>query len=913
MSEKNAFATVRRGFVGKIWTAGRGRLTFCRGVGALVGAMILALGMTGCKPAVVTVTPPSVSIEVGETANLQASSTAAEDTSFTWTSANEAVATVDQTGTVTGVTEGGTTVTAQGVSSGSKGEASVTVNRPAGVLSELEITVDPAVVPANEALPPIEPGGEPRPLAAIVDERGNQAEFVENELILVSDDINAVNDLVGRWSGELLLTVDPAESGLDMPQMHLIRIDTSLGDPAQLEADILALDPDARGANRVSTDAGLRLISASAEETVAGLTVGVNWVGRTTSLASGSTQEASTGPSGFSSGAPGYTNNAFLWNHLDSFGVQDIGVTDAWRLLSKAGKLNNKVKVAILDMGFSVEGNLDVPPGWQAYSNVPLVNPIGTENLLSCSGGSDCPYHGTQVMSAAMAVPDNGFGGAGPGGPVAQPVIIFTLYDFFSGIQALNAAAIMGARVANMSYSAPVPNYLFFTVIPFEIATFAASQFMVLLAAAGNDGRNVDAEDCFFVCWEETWHTPCENAGVMCVGGLAKNSKNRASGSNYGAEQVDIFAPYTVIVGPDPSTGPGAHEKSGTSFSAPYVAGVAALLFAANPSLSPSQVSNILINTAHTSEDVRVKRYVNAYAAVAEVLPPVIKIEIPQPGSSGHGGFPVTFEAFVFDDGRGTPTVQWTSSINGVLGTGINITYDNLSNGTHTITARATFPDSSSVQDSVTFSMINDPPSVNITSPANGATFLQGQPVLLAATSTDINNLPDGHLSDAQLSWYVDGVFIGNNHTRTIPAGTLSVGPHTIRLDGTDGELSDTESVSITTNPNPPDLPPDQVNITNPVQGTTLLLIPDGSVWYSAVTLEGNAHDPEDGDLTGTALSWTVSRNGGPAVAFGTGASLAVRLDPFGETTQDITLTATDSAGNRTSTTIRVFQPIVIL
>jgi hypothetical protein len=209
--------------------------------------------------------------------------------------------------------------------------------------------------------------------------------------------------------------------------------------------------------------------------------------------------------------------------------------------------------------------------------------------------------------------------------------------------------------------------------------------------------------------------------------------------------------------------------------------------------------------------------------------------------------------------------------------------------------------------------MINDPPSVNITSPASGATFLQGQPVFLAATSTDINNLPDGHLSDAQMSWYLDGAFIGNNHTRTIPAGTLTLGSHSIRVDGTDGALGDTHIIFITVNPNPPDLPPDQVNITNPVQGTTLLLIPDNPVWYSEVTLEGNAHDPEDGDLTGAALSWTVSRNGEPAVAFGTGASLTVRLYPFGETTQDITLTATDSAGNTTSTTIRVFQPIVIL
>jgi serine protease len=878
-----------------------------------VAGVIAALTVTGCPPTVVTVTPASITLEVGETESLQAASSSSRDTTFTWTVENEDIAMVSGSGVVTGFSEGGTTVTARGVSSGAEGSATVTVTRPAGALSELEITLDTAIVPTNVSVPPIVEGGAPRVLAAVLDERGNKAEFVENELILASDDFDAVQAFVTRWNGELLHTVDPADAEFEMPQMHLIRIDTSLADTAQLEADILALDPDARGASTVSSDAGLRLIAAGAAEAAGGMMVGMNWVGQSTSLSSGSTQEAATGPSGFSSGAPGYTNNAFLWNHLDSGSAQDIGVTKAWQLMAKAGKLSNKVKVAVLDMGFSVEGNLDLAPGWQAISNVPFVDATGTENLLSCTGGASCPYHGTQVVSAAMAVPDNQFGGAGPGGPVAIPIMVFTSYDFYSGIQALYFARLLGARVANMSYSVPVPYYLAFSVLPFEAATFAASKLMVLTAAAGNDGRNVDAEDCFIVCWEEAWHTPCENAGVLCVGGLAKNGRSRAGSSNYGPDQVDIFAPYSVIVGPDPSTGHGAHQKNGTSFSAPYVAGVAALVFATDPSLSATTVADILINTAHENEFVDVKRHINAYEAVASVMPAFIAIEGPET-IEAREGFSVSLEAFVFNARRGTPTVQWTSSRDGVLGTGVFITREGLSRGAHTITARATFPDSSTVQDTVTVTVVNDPPEVQITSPADGAEFLQGQPVLLAATSFDINMPPANRLADDQVAWYVGDVFVGNNHSRTIPAGTLSLGPHTIRVEGTDGTLTDTDTVSITINPNPPDLPPDEVNITSPMQGETLLMVfnpTDG--WHSEVTLEGNAHDPEDGDLTGEALAWSVSRNGGPPMPLGTGQSLTVKLFPEGESTQDITLAATDSAGNTSSVTIRVFQPIIIL
>ena len=883
--------------------------------------LILAAAIVGCPDpapdAEITITPSTVTVEVGATGTFEASSTSDEDTSFTWSSENEAIATVDQNGVVTGVAEGGTTITARGSSSGSEDTAVVVVTRPAGVLGPLDIMLDPTILPGHDPLPPLEAGGDPRPVAAVEDERGNKATFIENELIVVTDDLDAVMDFAERWNGEILLSIDPTQSGADMPAMHLIRIDTSLGDPSQLEADILAIDPDARGANRVSSEAGLNLIAAGASEVMGGMMVGVNWVGETQSLESRSTTEAATGPSGFSSGAPGYSNNAFFWNHLDGISEQDIGVTDAWELLAKAGRLSNRVRVAVLDMGFSVAGNLDISPDFLAISNVPFVDAIGTENLLSCSGGADCPYHGTAVASAAMAIPDNAFGGAGPGGPVAQPVLVFTSYDFFTSIQALNDAAFLGARVANMSYSAPVPYYLAWSVLPFEVATFALSQFMVITASAGNDGRNVDAEDCFFVCWEEAWHTPCENAGVICVGGLEKNSTDPAADSNFGPDQVDIFAPFRVIVGPDPSTGPGAHQISGTSFSAPYVAGVAALVFAADPSLSPGEVMDIIVDTAHQSNDDRVGQWINAYAAVSSVMPPVIAIEGPT-AFEAHLGLSVGFEAFIFDAGRGAPTITWTSSIDGQIGTGININVDDgLSVGTHTVTAVAVFPGGPTAQDTVTVSVIDTPPTIEITSPTGGAMFFQGQSIQLAAISEDINFPPTNQLSEAQVSWFVDDVLLGTGPTRVIPAGTLSVGPHTIRVDGTDGTNTATDSVSITVNPNPPDLPPDVVTITSPTQGETLeydIFIPNENMFISIVSLEGSAHDPEDGDLTGAALVWSVSRNGEPAVVVGSGSPLEVQLEPFGgETTQDITLTATDSAGNSSSATIRVFQPLIIL
>ena len=141
-------------------------------------------------------------------------------------------------------------------------------------------------------------------------------------------------------------------------------------------------------------------------------------------------------------------------------------------------------------------------------------------------------------------------------------------------------------------------------MLPFEIATIALrASGMLLFAAAGNDDKNVDAEAKdpvfgFGLGFESTWHTPCENAGVICVGGVAPNSLSRDGDSNFGAEQVDLFAPYTLWLGPDPDAPANVvRRKSGTSFSSPFAAGVAALVWAADLDQSASDVEDALLST----------------------------------------------------------------------------------------------------------------------------------------------------------------------------------------------------------------------------------------------------------------------------------------------------------------------------
>lgn len=528
--------------------------------------------------------------------------------------------------------------------------------------------VDASLAPRVDELPGFE-DGVPRPVATIEDDTGNQADFVENELWLVTDDAGVLDDFLARWEGEVIATFEPSAFELTgISPQYLVRVDVAGAALDRLPEDVRLSDPGSRGGHRVSSEMGLKLIAASLREQASGVLVGINWIGRGGEFRERVSNEA---PAGDTIGGTPYSTNAFDWPSHDGGSVQDIGVTEAWWALEATGRLGNRVDVAVLDMGFAPDA--DVPSGLVARSNVPLVSALGTQNLIGCGSGNPCLFHGTNVVSAAMALPDNDFGGAGPAGPIAEPIVVFTLYDYFTSATALGLARLAGAKIANMSYGAPVPASLSGTVAPFERATqaFRASG-LLMFASAGNDGTNVDAEDCFIFCWEETLHTPCENVGMICVGGLAWNATTRANNSNFGREQVVIYAPYTLWVGPDPGNPQNrANRISGTSFSSPFTAGVAALIWAADPSLSADRVERILMETAHVNPTFPaspVPRWVDAYAAVERALdtdiPPYVSITAPSQGSPFGGGDGIDFIADVddLDTDPSSYTVEWTAS-----------------------------------------------------------------------------------------------------------------------------------------------------------------------------------------------------------------------------------------------------------
>lgn len=198
---------------------------------------------------------------------------------------------------------------------------------------------------------------------------------------------------------------------------------------------------------------------------------------------------------------------------------------------------------------------------------------------------------------------------------------------------AIRYAVDNGAQVINMSFGKD-----FSPDKPLVDAAvkYADSKGVLLIHAAGNDGENLAETPSF--------PTPAYVAGDRAANWIEVGAASWKGGSalaapfsNYGKEQVDVFAPGVDILSTVP--GGGFARESGTSMAAPVVSGVAALLMSYFPKLTPADVKKLILDTSTRYADVMVVRpgsqtgekvpfgslsrtggVVNAYAAVKAAM-----------------------------------------------------------------------------------------------------------------------------------------------------------------------------------------------------------------------------------------------------------------------------------------------------
>mgnify|MGYP006098380367 FL=1 len=203
--------------------------------------------------------------------------------------------------------------------------------------------------------------------------------------------------------------------------------------------------------------------------------------------------------------------------------------------------------------------------------------------------------HGTHVSGIIGASRNNEIGMNG----VATNVKIMAVRAVPDGDEydkdvalGLRYAVDNGAKVINTSFGkgfSPKKEWVYDAIL------YAASKDVLIVNAAGNDGKNMDVEKTFPNDSRDLITEISDN--VLTVGAMSANYDENlpASFSNYGKINVDVFAPGVQIYSTTPE---GGYAKfSGTSMAAPSSAGVAALIRSYYPKLSASQVKHILMNS----------------------------------------------------------------------------------------------------------------------------------------------------------------------------------------------------------------------------------------------------------------------------------------------------------------------------
>jgi hypothetical protein len=791
-------------------------------------------------------------------------------------------------------------------------------------------SVSASLQPSQAALPGLD-GGPPRSVGVVLGADGHPVELVENEVIFHPRDSQELAAFLAKYNGWILrdgtaysIPEAPKRAGFDPSPVgwYLIRVDLNQSGTSDLVVNMRAMGVP--GPVVFSSEAAARLVALKVRESQLALDANIllhpHQVPEQPMVGGGCTDAEkwwymTDDSDPLIPADPGYPGLS-------------IGVIHAWRYLQYLGVPPDSGEfappiLAIIDGGFALSQTTGLPllnnADYPNYNTKPelqadIINTgpfAGGANPATCSGGNACPWHGQQVFGIAAAVPRNCFGTAGIGGPVAIPMLYKADDDLWVHADGIRWAAYNGASVINISYGGGCGAYAGLCHAPpgcggapcdpysyMQQAVTAATEFgAIIVASAGNDGLDITGSDD---------PIPAKSTGVIGVGAVNRSGTRslyaNGKGSNYGAD-VDIWAPdgtWTTITPGSPTQ---IQMFSGTSASAPFIAGVVALMKAVDPSLRSDEVQKILQQTCIPSTDPTVQPgWVNAYRALQAVrpnLPPTVKIRRPSNASTISWNRPELW-ADVVDPEQGGAldgvTIQWISSRDGVLCSGLHRTFCQppiLSLGTHVITVNATDPFGAVGSDSVIVSVINEAPVVSILSPASGQVCAD-----LAVSFFGSTFDPEGQPISRR--WFDNGSLLSTYLAFQTEPFHFSQGSHTITLEADDGMPGGASTASIELIIGPPCGFP-SARITSPGNGTMIYAGTD-------ITLMAQASDPQDGPLTGASLEWRSDIDG----FLGTGTSLNVVLSGCAEpcheyVTHTITLTATDSGGSKTSAQISVY------
>ena len=246
------------------------------------------------------------------------------------------------------------------------------------------------------------------------------------------------------------------------------------------------------------------------------------------------------------------------------WGLEKIDCVGAWGI--SRGK--KEITIAVLDTGVDTD-HIDL------YQNVI----DGYDMVQEQETVSDTNGHGTHCAGIIGGLPSKkgGILGVAYKCKIMPVRVMYGDQGFVSWIaKGIRWAVDKGADVISMSFTSPKPSK-----VEEDAIKYAIEKGVILVAAAGNDGKNVKR---YPACYD----------GVLSVGSVDQKGK-RSDFSNYG-DFVDVAAPGTKIYSTVP--GDGYEEMDGTSMACPYVSGLAGLIKSLYPEATRVQVCQLICDSA---------------------------------------------------------------------------------------------------------------------------------------------------------------------------------------------------------------------------------------------------------------------------------------------------------------------------
>ena len=254
----------------------------------------------------------------------------------------------------------------------------------------------------------------------------------------------------------------------------------------------------------------------------------------------------------------------------NQYAIPLTNIDDVWQITTGS----TEVMVSIIDTGIDT----DHP---EFIGRISPLSYNSANEQVGIAFVEDDQGHGTMVAGVIAANINNGIGVAGVTANVELLIIkandnqveTFKDSDIIRGIY---YAVDNGADIINLSLGSTYANPLTASAI-----TYAKEKNVLVIASSGNDGEEINMY-------------PASFDDVISVGSV-DSSKNLSSFSNYN-NKVDIVAPGSSIY--TTNLAASYTVASGTSFSAPFVTGIAALYKSIYPHATQPQLKQAIESTA---------------------------------------------------------------------------------------------------------------------------------------------------------------------------------------------------------------------------------------------------------------------------------------------------------------------------